>query len=131
VLKDIIHIKNNGRLIKEFHSKHNGQILTKKNIDRLELEEFAEYIQKQDFFSFERSYDCTTSDCLKRKKMQPRPMPLRLSVVYGNRKKHITISIWGKDKYGVQYVEYPPAIDKIIDAIQRMANRLDDSMVRK
>jgi hypothetical protein len=126
VLKDMIHIKSDGRLIKEFHSKYNGHITTKKNIDREELEQFAEYILKQQFFEFERSYECHSHTCQKRKTMQPKPMPLRLSVVYGDKKKHITVSIWAKDNYGMQYVDYPPALDKIIDAIQRMASRLDD-----
>ncbi|MFT5748138.1 MAG: hypothetical protein ACI920_003532, partial [Saprospiraceae bacterium] len=90
------------------------------------LEQFAEYILKQQFFEFERSYECHSHTCQKRKTMQPKPMPLRLSVVYGDKKKHITVSIWAKDNYGMQYVDYPPALDKIIDAIQRMASRLDD-----
>ena len=130
VLKDMIHIKTDGRLIKEFQSAYNGHITTKKNIDREELEQFAEFIVKQKFFEFERSYECHSPLCQKRKEMKPTPMPLRLSVVYGDRKKHVTVGIWGKDKYGEQYVDYPPALDKIIDAIQRMASRLDNPMVR-
>ena len=130
VLKDMIHIKTDGRLIKEFQSAYNGHITTKKNIDREELEQFAEFIVKQKFFEFEGSYECHSPLCQKRKEMKPTPMPLRLSVVYGDRKKHVTVGIWGKDKYGEQYVDYPPALDKIIDAIQRMASRLDNPMVR-
>lgn len=128
VLKDMIHIKSDGRLIKEFQSAYNGHVTTKKNIDREELEQFAEFIVQQNFFEFERSYECHSPLCQKRKSMQPKPMPLRLSVIYGDQKKHVTVSIWGKDKYGEQYVDYPPALDKIIDAIQRMASRLDDSV---
>ncbi|HEB62439.1 MAG TPA: hypothetical protein ENI82_04720 [Bacteroidetes bacterium] len=59
--------------------------------------------------------------------MKPTPIPLRLVIAYGTRKKVITISIWGKDKNSVHYVNYPPALDNIIDAIQRMANRIDQS----
>ncbi len=131
VLKDFIHIKTDGRLIKEYQSVHNGLLVTKKNIPREELEMFADYVVKQGFFDFERVYDCDVPGCSKRKGMKPSPIPLRLSIAYGQRKKVVTIAIWGKDDLGVQYVDYPPALDKIIDAIQRMANRLEDPMVRK
>lgn len=127
VIRDYIHIKSDGRLIKEYKSITNGLVVTKKNISRDELEAFAEYIIKQKFFDFERIYDCDSSVCQKRKAASPTPIPLRLAVAYGNRKKVITIAIWGEDDRRVQYVDYPPAIDKIIDAVQRMAHRMDDS----
>ncbi len=128
VLKDYIHIKSDGRLIKEFKSLNNGSTITKKNIPREELEQFAEYIIAQKFFEFERIYDCKSSTCQKRKQNKPTPIPLRLAVAYGSRKKVVTISIWGKDQNNVRYVDYPPALDNIIDAIQRMAHRLDDTV---
>jgi hypothetical protein len=131
VLKDMIHIKSNGRLIKEFHSVHNGLVVTKKDITRAELESFAEFILSQNFFDLERIYDCEDAACQKRKELKPSPMPLRLSVAYGDRKKVITIAIWGKDDHGYQYVNYPSSLDNIIDAIQRMASRLDEPVVRK
>lgn len=127
VIRDYIHIKSDGRLIKEFKSANNGLVVTKKNISRDELEDFAEYIIKQKFFDFDRLYDCNTSVCQKRKADVPTPIPLRLAVAYGNRKKVITIAIWGEDDRRMQYVDYPPALDKIIDAIQRMAHRMDDT----
>lgn len=121
VLRDYIQIKTDGRLIKEYQSVNNGLLVTKKNIPRAELERFAEYIVAQNFFSFERMYDCNSSMCMKRKRNKPIPIPLRLSVVYGARKKMVTISIWGEDDYHTRYVDYPKALDNIIDAIQRMA----------
>ena len=127
VLRDYIQIKSNGRLIKEYKSVNNGLIVTKKNIPREELEQFAEYIITQKFFDFERLYDCESNLCQKRKHIKPTPIPLRLAVAYGNRKKVITVSIWGKDNQDMKYVDYPPAIDNIIDAIQRMAHRMDQS----
>ncbi len=127
VIRDYIHIKSDGRLIKEFKSANNGLVVTRKNISRDELEDFAEYIIKQKFFDFDRLYDCNTSVCQKRKADVPTPIPLRLAVAYGNRKKVITIAIWGEDDRRMQYVDYPPALDKIIDAIQRMAHRMDDT----
>ncbi|MFK7936898.1 MAG: hypothetical protein AB8G22_25515 [Saprospiraceae bacterium] len=125
VLRDFIMIKNTGRLIKEFKSINNGLVVTKKDISRAELEEFIAYVEDKDFFSFERKYDCETLECFKRKQERPTPIPLRLVIAHGERRKVITISIWGKDEYGTQYVEYPPALDKIIESIQRMANRME------
>ncbi len=127
VLRDYIQIKSNGRLIKEFKSVHNGLIVTKKNIPREELEQFAEYIISKKFFNFQRMYDCESNVCQQRKHNKPTPIPLRLAVAYGNKKRVVTISIWGKDDRNIKYVDYPPALDHIIDAIQRMASRVDPS----
>lgn len=127
VIRDYIHIKSDGRLIKEHKSLNNGLSVVKKNISRDELEDFAEYVIKQKFFDFERIYDCDTSICQKRKANSPTPIPLRLAIAYGNRKKVVTIAIWGEDDRRIQYVDYPPALDNIIDAVQRMAHRIDDS----
>jgi hypothetical protein len=124
VLRDYIIIKNDGRLIKEFKSINEGLIVTKKNISRHELEQFAEWTMTQNFFTFDRQYDCNTSFCERRMNVKPRPIPLRLSVTYGNVRKMVTVSIWGKDKTGASFVDYPPALDNIIDAIQRMASRV-------
>jgi len=125
VLRDYIHIKSSGRLIKEFKTVGKGLTVTKKDIDRKELEDFAKFILAKDFFNMERIYDCDRLDCNKRKQKRPTPVPLRLAVAYGNKKKVITITIWGKDKHNVKYVNYPPALDNIIEAIQKMAHRLD------
>lgn len=124
VLRDNIVIKNDGRLVKEFKSVQKGLIVTKKNIPRDELEMFAEWLVAQKFFDLERTYDCKSALCEKRKFGTPAPVPLRLSVVYGNVRKMVTISIWGKDKNNLKYVDYPSSLDNIIDAIYRMANRV-------
>lgn len=126
VIRDYIHIKSNGRLIKEYKSIQNGLMVTKKDIPRAQLEEFVEYCVKQKFFDLERIYDCETAVCLRRKHKKPTPVPLRLAIAYGNRKKVITISIWGQDENKARYVDYPPSLDNIIDAIQNMAHRLED-----
>ncbi len=129
VLKDYIVIKNDGRLIKEFESVHNGLVVTRKYIPRQELEAFARFILSQGFFEMERMYDCQSHLCAQRKLRQPRPIPLRLAVTYGQRRKVVTVAIWGKDDSGIQYVDYPPALDAIVDAIQRMASRIEDEPV--
>lgn len=131
VLKDFIQIKTDGRLIKEYQSVHTNLLITKKNIPREELEMFAEYVQKQGFFEFERAYDCPDQHCQKRKGEKPVPIPLRIAITYGDKKKMVTVAIWGKDDLGVKWVDYPPQLDNIVDAIQRMANRLEVTMARK
>lgn len=125
VLRDYILIKNDGRLIKEYKSVNTGLITTKIDIPRPELEEFAEFILSQKFFDLERIYDCETEACQRRKRMQPTPIPLRLAVAYGNRRKVITIPVWGKDEHEPKYIDYPKEIDHIVDAIQRMAHRIE------
>lgn len=129
VLRDYVHIKSDGRLVKEYKSSYHGLKVTKKNISREELEQFAEWVTRQGFFEMDRIYDCDSPVCQKRKRQKPTPIPLRLAIAYGTRKKVITISIWGRDDNNIRYVDYPPELDNIIDAIQRMANRMDDNMV--
>jgi len=125
--RDYIHIKNDGRLIKEYKNRENGLVVTKRNIPREELEKFAEYVVAQDFFNMKRIYDCETELCQNRKRKKPSPTPLRLAVAYKDQRKVVTISIFGKDNRQIQYVDYPPALDKIISAIQKMALRMDPS----
>lgn len=126
-LRDYIHIKNDGRLIKEYKSRQNGLVVTKRDIPREELEKFAEYVVAQDFFKLERIYDCESEACQQRKRKKPAPIPLRLAVAYKEKRKVVTISIFGKDNRNIKYVDYPPALDKIIATIQKMALRLDPS----
>lgn len=130
VLRDFIHIKNDGRLVKEFKSVNSGLIINKKDIPRAELEQFVEWVRKQGFFEMERIYDCETAICQKRKQQKPTPIPLRLAITEGSRRKVVTISIWGKDENNIHYVDYPPALDNIIDAIQKMGHRLEEPMVK-
>ncbi|MEM1320021.1 MAG: hypothetical protein AAGG75_07160 [Bacteroidota bacterium] len=125
VLRDYIHIKSDGRLIKEFKSVNSGLVITKKNIPRAELEQFAEFIVAQRFFELERIYDCEDNYCQSRKQDKPTPIPLRLAVAYGSKKKVVTVSIWGKDESKMKYINYPPQLDNIINAIQEMAHRID------
>lgn len=127
VERDYIQIKNDGRLIKEFKTAYNGLMVTKKTIPRQELEKFAQSIIDKGFFDMERIYNCESLICQERKTEQPTPIPLRIAVAYGDRRKVITISIFGKDERKIQYVPYPEALDHIIAGIQNMAHRIDAS----
>jgi hypothetical protein len=124
VTRDYIHIKSDGRLIREYKSQ-SKEFTNKKNIPRAELERFCEFVVSQKFFEYEREYDCKDNACESRKKYKPTPIPLRISIAYGNRKKVVTLPIWGLDERKMRYVDYPPALDNIIDAIYKFAHRQD------
>lgn len=130
VQHDYISINSEGRLIREFESAQNGRLVQKRSIPRAELVRLADWIAEQGFFNFENRYDCTAPDCEHRKTQTPMPVPLRLSVAYGGAQKMVSISIWGRDRTGVRYVDYPPAMDGIVDAIQRMANERETERKR-
>jgi len=127
VERDYIQIKNDGRLIREFKTAYNGLIVTKKTIPRQELEKFVQSVIDKDFFNMERIYDCESVICQERKTEQPKPIPLRIAIAYGDRRKVITITIFGKDERKIKYVPYPEALDHIIAGIQNMAHRIDTS----
>jgi hypothetical protein len=125
VVKDFIRISTDGRLIHEYQTVNQPLRVVKKNISRTELEQFAEYVLQNKFFEMQRLYDCNNIACEKRRKMKPSPIPLRLMVSYGDRKKVITIAIWGEDHLKMRYTEYPQVLDYIIEAIRKMTHRLE------
>ncbi len=124
VQHDYITIGPDGRLIHEFESVQGKRLIQKANIGKEELEKFIAWAtEEQRFTEMASSYDCKTPDCEKRKAVKPTPVPLRLSITSDGVRKMVTISIWGLDKNGRRYVSYPPELDRIVDAIQRMAER--------
>ncbi len=127
VVKDFTRINTDGRLVHEFQTVNAPLHIVKKNIPRTELQQFAEFINDNKFFDMERLYDCNAEGCERRKILKPTPIPLRLMVCYGDKKKVITISIWGEDAHKKRYVEYPPALDNIIEAVQKLTNRPEDA----
>jgi hypothetical protein len=127
VLRDYIQIKSTGRLIKEFKSQQQGLLVSKRDIARAELEQFAQYCVAQGFFKMNLQYDCTSGNCQTRKLKKPMPIPLRLAITYGGRKKIVTVSIWGHDEQQTRYVDYPPQLDNIVNVIQKMAFRANPS----
>jgi hypothetical protein len=125
VIKDFISINTEGRLIHEYQTVNQPLRVIKKNIPRAELELFAEYVVNNKFFELQRLYDCTNLACEKRKKMKPTPIPLRLMISYGDKRRVITIAVWGEDNTKIRYTEYPQSLDYIIEAIRKMTHRLE------
>jgi hypothetical protein len=125
VVKDFISISTEGRLIHEYQTVNQPLRVVKKNIPRSELELFVAYVVQNKFFEMQRLYDCDNIACEKRKVMKPTPIPLRLMVSYGDKKRVITIAVWGLDNTKIRYTDYPPALDNIIEVIRKMTHRLE------
>ena len=124
MIKDYIHIKTNGRCIKEQESLQNGPTKDVFNIDRANLERFAKFAESKSFFDYDRTYDCVSGDCIKRKRKKPTPVPLRLSIRYGEKYHIVIVSIYGKDEdaRGREYVQYPKDLDLIVDGVRKLVD---------
>lgn len=125
VYRQFVKINSEGRLIREVQTAREGLMTTRKNIARNELEAFVYWIRDQGFFDLAREYDCTEQLCHRRKGEQPRPMPLQVKVTLGHQTKMVNIPIWGMDNKHVQYIQYPPVIDQIVETVYKMADRMD------
>lgn len=124
-IRNFIRIKTDGRLIREYATQYRGLTKTTKNIPRIELESFMDYIQAKGFFELKSSYECVDKICQKRMSAKPMPIPLSISVTSGNRHKVVTIAVFGTDESNVRYVKYPAIIDEMIEVMNRMSNRID------
>ncbi len=125
VYRQYVKINSEGRLIREVQTAREGLMVTRKNIDRSELEDLTVWIREQGFFDLEREYDCTDPMCHRRKGEKPKPLPLQVRVTMGQRTKVVSIPIWGEDSQHVQYIHYPPLIDLIVKTVYQMADRLE------
>lgn len=122
MVKNFIHIKTNGRCIIEQESLQDGESKRVLDIPRSDLEKFVAFAESKDFFKFDRTYDCVSGDCMRRKRKKPTPIPLRLSIRYGDQYHIVIISIYGEDDlaYGRKYVKYPKELDLIVEGIYKM-----------
>jgi hypothetical protein len=118
VLKDYIHLKPNGRLIREVETVQSGLRKSAKDIPREDMEKLIEFIETKGFFDLDNTYDCTDGNCQKRKRVKPTPVPLTLVIRHGGKKKVVVITVYGQDGKRGRYVNYPPEIDIIIKNIR-------------
>lgn len=130
VIKDFTRIYPDGRLVHEFQSVNQPLKVTKKVIPKAELEQFGEFVLQNKFFEMKRMYDCNSPICEKRRLLKPTPIPLRLMISYGDKSKVVTIAIWGQDQHKIKYVDYPPALDNIISAIQKFTHRIESNPIK-
>ncbi|NJN78466.1 MAG: hypothetical protein HC803_09205 [Saprospiraceae bacterium] len=121
VLKDYIHLKPNGRLIREVETVQNGLRKSTKDIPREDMEKLIEFIETKGFFELESTYDCTDGNCQSRKRAKPTPVPLTLVIRHGGKKKVVVVTVYGQDGKRGKYVNYPPEIDIIIQNIRLLA----------
>ncbi|MFK7950271.1 MAG: hypothetical protein AB8G11_21965 [Saprospiraceae bacterium] len=122
VLKDYIHLKPNGRLVREIETMQKGLNKSSKEIPREDMEKLVKFIETKGFFELDNTYDCTSGTCQSRKKAKPTPVPLTLVVRHGSKRKVVVITIYGRDGKRGKYVNYPPEIDIIIENIRLLAN---------
>lgn len=121
VLKDYIHLKTTGRLVREIETMQRGLTKSSKDVSREDMEKLVTFIEGKGFFELENTYDCTSGACQSRKKAKPTPVPLTLVVRHGSKRKVVVITIYGQDGKRGKYVDYPPEIDIIIQNIRLLA----------
>lgn len=123
VYRNMILIKTDGRVIKEYQSQLQGLQVSKHNISRETLEELIAFIEEKQFFEFDQIYTCNTPACIKRLENKPRPIALRIAITKGVRRKIITIPIWdGRGKHN-SLIDYPKELDAIVQAIENIATQ--------
>lgn len=121
VYRNMIVIKTDGRIIKEYQSELQGLQVSKHSISRENLEQLIAYIEQHRFFEFDQLYTCESPDCIKRLSDKPRPIALQLAITKGVHRKIITIPIWdGKGKKHA-LINYPKELDDIVQAILTIA----------
>lgn len=121
VYRNIILIKSDGQVIKEYQSALQGLQVSKHTIERQTLEELVTFIEEKQFFDFDQTYICEGAACQKRLQAKPRPIALRLAVTKGVRRKIITIPIWDGRGKAHSFINYPDELDAIVRAIMNVA----------
>ena len=122
VMRDHTVVKPGGHMVKEFKTVNTDLRRNSVDIDVEEYNRLAKFIKEQGFFDLDRTYDCTTEMCMTRKRTKPTPVPLRIAVRIGNRKKVVNVAIWGQDRRGVEYVEIPKGLEEVIQAVLKVSN---------
>ncbi|MFK8057572.1 MAG: hypothetical protein AB8F78_15715 [Saprospiraceae bacterium] len=131
VMRDYAVIKPGGRLVKEFKSVQTELRRTAADLNVEEYNRLAEYIESKGFFDLDRVYDCSSEACVNRKRLKPTPIPLRIAVSNGRRKKVVNIAIWGQDNRGIRYVDYPQELEDVIQAVLKVSNGAEYSFAKK
>lgn len=121
VYRNMIIIKTDGVVVKEYQSELQGLQVSRHVIPRKNLEELVAYIEEKKFFEFDQIYTCNNPDCIKRLEGTPRPIALRIAITKGVRRKIITIPIWDGKGKETALIDYPKELDAIVQAIQNVA----------
>jgi hypothetical protein len=121
VYRNMILIKSDGQVIKEYQSALQGLQVSKHTIERETLEDLVAFIEDHHFFEFDQTYACEVAACEKRLQNKPRPIALRLAVTKGVRRKIVTIPIWDGRGKQHSFINYPDELDAIVRAIMNVA----------
>lgn len=117
VFRNVILIKNDGRVIKEYQSELKGLQVIKHKIERDTLEKLVAFIEDQAFFEFDQMYGCSSLQCYNRLEKEPRPIAFRIAITKGTKRKIVTLPLWDGRGLKKSLIDYPPALDKIVQAI--------------
>ena len=117
VFRNVILIKNDGRVIKEYQSELKGLQVIKHKIERDTLEKLVAFIEDQAFFEFDQIYGCSSLKCYNRLEKEPRPIAFRIAITKGTKRKIVTLPLWDGRGLKKSLIDYPPALDKIVQAI--------------
>lgn len=117
VFRNVILIKNDGRVIKEYQSELKGLQVIKHKIERDTLEKLVAFIEDQTFFEFDQIYGCSSLKCYNRLEKEPRPIAFRIAITKGTKRKIVTLPLWDGRGLKKSLIDYPPALDKIVQAI--------------
>lgn len=121
---DVLKIYNSGLVHRDYKTKMQGEQTEEKIISKNELRKLAQYIISMGFFDFNKLYDCDKKDggCISRLKSKPEPIPLSISVRIGERRMRTYVTLFAP-KMESNWVSYPVALEKILDAIYDTASK--------
>jgi hypothetical protein len=119
ISKNFIQITNDDWLISEFENQSSGLIKKTFKADKEEIQELLLFIGKKGFFNLQQNFNCTDNFCIKTQK-EKTPIPLRLSVRYGQNYNIVQIAVYDySNKHN--FCNIPPNLKYIIDNILNFA----------
>ncbi len=123
VYRDMVQVDAKGNVRAEIVTEKEGSIIRNSKTTVENLKKIVDFATQNNFFEEPLVYDCESLLCEKRKSMKPAPVPLRLSITYNQRKRVVSLNLYGKDRHQIQYVQYPKYIDEIIDFVRDLSNQ--------
>ena len=117
ILYDYVVINNEGLITREINESGEKNQLIRSQIDREKLEDLAVYIFESGFFEWQETYSCKSKVCWQRLERHPKPIPLRLSVRFGNLKRVVSIAMYDENN-PERLLNYPSELDQIIQRLR-------------
>lgn len=122
VYRNNLVIQTDGQVIWEYETKMMGLTKSEHQIPREDVEALVQFIEEKNFYDFKQYYSCESRTCMKRMGESPRPIALRIAVTRGFHRKMIMVTIFEGDGRENTLVNYPPELDAIVEAINKVAN---------